>query len=915
MERFKQFIVSLIIFSLSMNTFARVSLSEISDNSNPYTETSSNTTLSCTQMDEVPSQDKLCCQGLEKNLNTGKCDEPVYVDKALVGCNSNNDCSGGTGCFSQSSKDLFSRLSPAYTNDELNGEYQSLVSMQTHDIEAKAPGSLCAHARDCDSYSCLAGKCVEKKICRFADRGEIASAGIKCAEGMVRNASGRCDLSPEAKNPVYLGLLNEVVIEKAGQCNFKLDEETRKRSIIALKSIRAMEWMLATSSQDASDDCFGTIPLLKDEIGKSFHDTRKKIVNNFSARLNQIEDDFRKLIDAKEDSEKILVIHGDEKIAESNLATRQTSGYDSLMMMYRRNLLFQSYEESMLTTVKAANVKVTGLSEAMSGWQDGDTSWSLGSRVVQNYNCGAKYKKWRPFEWNTKYYSNTSNRWTSYYQITGNANKNADIIKKEEVALHLSLIGGISKEEAISEFTKSNYYLMDPMMFGQLDFENYGEEKSLGRTGFLGLGKRDLRKPRYLKGNASGSYARIYNDLKPKLREFYRNLNSDNSQSGFVYEPELLTTSAKDCLAPEKHNDPKLTQTEKEIRKSACSKFEAYLDSILDESFAQWLAYSASSNSNYTGYFENALTWRRKLLTKLEVDMQNISKYYETLISHRERQNECIEKVVNGLVDSGILATNSNGIVEGSLMVEGSKGTLSSTSSNTSLHSGRISKLTRPKFTFDLMSSSLSKINNKSMLDNLSGVGNTSDRAGVGSTSSAMLASRRQSMIKANDQAKSVGINITDKEKAVRDVMNGLTKNATSSMVAGAAPSFKGSRSSYGFPDKDLKNKTGILIVPEENEKNSDLDSKVSTIDLMPGQSGSDRRGEDFIIDGSHSKDKEAVSNPTGLSETDKERILAEYERTKKDYKTAEEDGIFNIVSKAYVRSLERILTRKKSID
>src|SRR5690606_9288031 len=57
------------------------------------------------------------------------------------------------------------------------------------------------------------------------------------------------------------------------------------------------------------------------------------------------------------------------------------------------------------------------------------------------------------------------------------------------------------------------------------------------------------------------------------------------------------------------------------------------------------------------------------------------------------------------------------------------------------------------------------------------------------------------------------------------------------------------------------------------------------------------------------------LTDQTGLSEEEKNQMMAVYERTKHRYDSDGEDGIFEKVSKAYVRNLEKVLIRKKSID
>jgi hypothetical protein len=51
----------------------------------------------------------------------------------------------------------------------------------------------------------------------------------------------------------------------------------------------------------------------------------------------------------------------------------------------------------------------------------------------------------------------------------------------------------------------------------------------------------------------------------------------------------------------------------------------------------------------------------------------------------------------------------------------------------------------------------------------------------------------------------------------------------------------------------------------------------------------------------------------TAMNDEEKEIVLANYERTKGHYKEDSSDTLFEKISKAYVRNLDRILVKKKS--
>lgn len=49
-----------------------------------------------------------------------------------------------------------------------------------------------------------------------------------------------------------------------------------------------------------------------------------------------------------------------------------------------------------------------------------------------------------------------------------------------------------------------------------------------------------------------------------------------------------------------------------------------------------------------------------------------------------------------------------------------------------------------------------------------------------------------------------------------------------------------------------------------------------------------------------------------GMNDEEKDIVMANYERTKSEYKEDSSDSLFERISKAYVRNLDRILVKKK---
>lgn len=921
MKTLNKLLAHLLVISFLLPSLPVMAVVDVADDeevSTPQNPPGMPVGIQCTELDQKPGLNGMCCVGLELNAD-GKCDEPVYNDSALVSCTTDANCSGGTACLPQSVSDLFSPMSPNMADKDELTEAKNSLRAQLNEVEApQEVGGSCTHARDCFSYSCVNRVCKEKLVCRYGGIGEVVGANVKCGGDLVKDATGKCDQSPESKNPVYIGLLDEAVINLTNkpnemQCSFEVDEETKKSSLAAMKSLRAMEWFFSTVSLDPSEECFGVMPVLKNEIGGSFLTTRKTILENFSKVYSTIEADYKTLIDAKAADPKTTVsIHNGEKITNQDLTTRQTSGFDNLMMLFRRNLLFESYEKAMLQTIDTTNVRINDLATNMQGWKSNATSWNVGGKVVQAYNCeGSKYKVKKFLSWKTKYYNTVKDRWTNYYEVTGSAPANSDIVKRPGVAKPLGLMTGMKEEEVASEFTKSKYYLLDPLMFAGLKNGKYGDPKALKKkSSFLGLfgGFKDLRKAYYLRGDARGSLTQMYNDLRPGLENFYRGLKPSNMGKGFIYEPELLTTEAKDCLEnPEKPE--------------GCSGFPSFLTEVQDETFAHFLAYSFHNQDSYEGFFEDARSYRRKLLAKLHVDMQNISKYYQKVIEIRQKQNACIDALQKRLTADEILAdtTNvNNGVIEGPTAEEVGKGTINPLGTGVKPPTTKIStrpKFDRTRFSYDLASTLMKDISANTIRDAI-GSDKGGASGGLSSASASMFALRADALDRANKKAKAAGVNLEKKEKAVKEILRSMKGPSQGSFGAGSLAS--GSRSSsFGLdslgeaklgPDRSK----GEMDAASSEKSSSDAGATSNSLVNINPLSGV---GQGYGTQSATSESESTSKDLTGLSDSDKDRLMSEYEKNKSEYEGAEDDGIFQKVSKAYVRNLDKVLTKKKKID
>lgn len=848
-----------------------------------------------------------CCEGFVLNPHTIKCDMPVVSDPSMSNCSNDSACSGGTGCYPQRATDLFSNLSAIENEAELEAG-STLMDAQIETLEDEDPrplGASCVHPRQCESYSCSNKKCVEVKVCRFADVSEFAPGNIKCGRDLIKTNANICEPDPsiQAANDDSI----DIALDGAS-CQFKIGDATAKKAQMAMKSMRAMEWLFATNDFENKESCLGINDLMKNEVAGPLSSTRKNLLRSFSTTLSGIETDFQTLISAKELGDQVVTIHLDEKISAKQLSTRQTSGYDSLVMMMRRNVMFQDYESGMLDSLSSASMKVSKLTDEMKKWGENDTSWNLGTSVFNYRECRPNWEYWL-FKWKPFKLKKTKNRVANIYVVKTHADKNKKAITQQEVFNHINLIYRNAGEAKKYTNVLPSYYLLDPLMRkSPLDFDDFGWEEKLDDillaifvTPFLRVKKDPLN----LTGNKHHHISAIYDRSGDHITNYVKGLKPEGL-NGFVYDPELVNSSAKDCLDPNNKN------------KADCDLYTAYLKDLQNEAFAQWFAFSAHTKNRYKSYFKNHATGRIKLFEKYVNDMSILVNYYTEVLKLRDTQNLCIERVVKGLEDNGIL-DSSGGMEEGNYYDPNSPGA-GSASSGSSNPSAVKNKLTSSKFSFNFAEGA-NKTNGKTNLDKVDKSKNDSQSANVRQSALALLAARKDEIKKNNALAASKGVDVDGKLKEYKDLVASVEKQTNFGGSLNSTASKSGALSIGGVPSFGSSNTKGSANSSDKDGEGGKTDAMTgvpggNTVDLNNGKGlyGSSSSSGSSFGSGEAGADDGNV-NSHGISDADQERMLSEYERNKKDYKSNEEDDLFGKVSKAYARNLEKVLTRKKKVD
>lgn len=885
------------------------------------------TPKTCTEVGGKETVNLPCCPNTKLDPQSELCVDAIQ-DTSLVSCLKDAECGGGRGCLPLRQEDHFATAASEQDFDA-NDELTDILEDNDEDLEL---GATCTASADCESGSCVSNKCVEKRICRFADmedEGPEIGQGVNCEPDLTKDVFGNCVAS---ETEGYPGLLTSVNLYSDRSCNLKSDEDTRVKSLVSMKTLRSLEWLFATAGARDEDECMKLLPYVRDEIGKPFLAERKKILSDFNLAISKIEGDYRILLAASVTSDKKIVIHGQEMV-EKDLASRRASGYDGMMLMYRRNLIFQAYEQAMmnLTSLIAAKIKIAATD--MATWKEKSKRWSLNGKQYSSsdYLCrGGKKKK-------------IKKRWGTQYKVKGRATENQRIARREGIASYLALIEGTSTVAASAQMNNGpvgtqfkTYYLMDSLL-PSTSFDKFGKSSKK-------RGKRNID------GSPGASFADLWNIYRDGVLVHLKSLKTKDSAE--IFEPEILALEQRTCL--ERLEDP------------TCAPTKTYVEELTDIAFAQSIAYSMHSKKNYKKYFPRPSNMRRKFFNKLETDTQNIIKYYEAMAGERTKQAACLERGLqnlsdNFLVDDGGVGTDtqqtgetgslgntqSEGAGTSSLSPTGIGGAASgaapiSVNSNTPVsrsdatqvnqlpsttggapgptRTSKIDSSLRSYYT-PLIGSPLTQMRSTSVSDKIGNItGSASSASGsLGNLGNARVANgiRYKELLEKNQVARKAGFNV-DASGSLKKALRNLGSSSASANSSHTSQDRGAAASGAGAKTAGVKLDTLNASTPSV----SDIDLKRGTL-MNPSGAQSQGQGSPEAAQsgmseaslGIGSARSSSASMKEALSSSDQARIEQGYERNKGQYQGSDSDELFEKVSKAYVRNLDRILQKKKAVD
>jgi hypothetical protein len=831
----------------------------------------------CTSSGSKPTRTKPCCSGLFIKDN-GQC----FLDTSPApepSCSTDSDCTDNKGCFTTlSQSDAFSAAGTDGNQDKskitqmLQSEFgpvtspaddETSISRTNGRTPIRPVGQPCWGNFMCDSYSCErqdngTSKCANRKTCRLAKEGETAGTGVNCLADLVKDSSGKCQLPPEETSDRFLGLSELIQVKRVNpnSCQFELFSSAQNHQQImelsrgALKFWRAMEILLTKNARHPNSDCLKLLPALEGQIGEPLKTTRILALNSFNTAYLSNKNDFEQI-----------------------LRSENNSGLQMESLVKQKALfqLYKQWEESNIQLIEMPRENLSILNGEMGGWDDDDDQWKVLRSTKES--C---------FSWDDEVHE----AFKRYYIVKESLIDS--MVQKPYINQSLEAISGIVVSARTfngesSLFSEPVVHLMEPLPAKA--YTDLGES-----TGFLGGWEREINTSRQLDETLTA--------WEEKVAEYYKEFLQRDPQ--FISEPELLSLSQQHCFL--------------DLNKPGCVEAKAYVEEMGQIIWALSFSYSYHKYPNFShGFHKRSSSWRRRLFSTLVTVGTNLQNYYNALVSLRDQQIQCIDKQIS-MVPDGDGETITPG---GAPLPDLNPNSYTGNSVTGLPDAGPINKL--PSQSDKLVNGSID-LKTATLKNDLSGSfksGSSVDRSSTagastsssnGSNSNAAIAAklkeRINSMQAANKKAKSLGIDVDSQDKAAVSSLTSLGKNQSSSQNAnkGSSSNLGGLGSSGSRAVLDPENKQGQSSSSTENENKTDGSA---------GSSSTAGIGRDLLSNG-HDESSNTPSVSDDMSDEEKENMMANYERSKSQYQSNEDDGLFKILSKAYVRNLEKVLKRKK---
>ena len=802
-----------------------------------------------------------CCEKLVLNATTSVCEDKSVADQGLVSCSDHLECTGDKGCLSWREEDMFdeSRVTSEAEKTALNAKAEEFEKAREEYDELSPVGGFCFTNMQCESYKCSGMQCKENKVCRLADENDPATpAKVKCEEPFKKNPQDKCE---NPNQTYYNGLLGEIIVNAKGdgQCQFELVPTAQgttaadiPRAInLAIVTTRAAEWLFSTLSKSDSMSERDCV-YAKDY----FRDKAIALVNKRKEIIKEFNREFKLIED---DFAEIQAAKKDEMDPITTICGDTTTKHDVAMR--------KASGKDFLCYMRERNKLFLHYEEAMFAWvTEFNTVFTSYESDIKNW--GEKDKNWniggRAWDWKS---ARTCRHWIDLWVgvITPKKLKNRWINRyrakisstSEMYHKYVETIGVGGNADRLSRW----HWVLDPLSPGR---ENMSVENFV----------KSLRM-------------------------------SEIPEKDFIHEPEIASSyELRGCI--------------NEVNSERCVRYKKYLQDLKDVALAQQLMYSHHTKRKYKDYYKNEGSSRRRLISRYVTDAANLLNYYKASTSLRTQQNACIERVLTQL-EGDDFKGDGTGIKQDSTNYYQATTTNYAGSSNNAANYNKpkIKKSTRAPIKFNLSSNrnSLKDGANKDSVDKSAAGGSGSmDSAAVGA-----LAARTKDLMGQNAKVTAAG---TEVKKMEGDIVASLgAGSGTSATGRGSSFGSMGASGSGSGADAGKKATLGDDAAKTDAMSGKGIPSGAGAgmnagagiaAGSMAGIVGGSASG---TASGSGAGDTGAVQDPTGMSDEEKDVMAQNYDRNKSDYKTKDDDSLFQVLSKTYVRNLDKILTRKKKLD
>lgn len=884
----------------------------------------------CTDLGKTPAptQDEPmpCCWGLI--LKDGKCEDPSMVDPLLSRCSSDNDCSDGKGCFKFSmSKDMFS--ADNYLNQTKREGLKAILAKEIADHSPlKLLQGKCYRNAECESRNCMlynsfnvdSKQCVGALgVCRKAEALETANGNVQCGEGLTKDSSSKCVPEPITTADMARGLIDDLNIKEVGVglCQFEFESGVADQAKLNIKSLRALEILFSSAEVDTNrfDATRMISGFMRPEIGEKIQAARIAATNVFNTQMKLIDLSQSSLEGAKI-GDKTKVSFDGSMVTRDDLANGSIDGYYPNILRKKRNEVFQAYEISMKAMLDDTKGAISGISNLVQTIPSNSKDWTIGA---VHWNV-IHPNKGRPELWDSL---------THRYQIDGSKQKNRSVFERRSFIT--SQLFRIREAHPYDIYGNNTYWMVDPVMPEGINPHGYSFMWFGNHDGALFNDQKWWRKfNEFTGGNGNNGDVSHFEEVRKQFKtyviNYFKNKRDPNIQN-YIFEPELLAiklaqsnnsaTSNQNCLE-------RMTENSSFPVNDPCLDTQDFIDQISDIMFVQWWSWSAHDKEGFFKFWGYNNTWRAYLLRHYEVVYDNLIRYYWSLAAIRLLQNECLDKLIaqhhNNTKDDGPSGVTPDAEDYTAPRTGSGNGGGPKPPKRTPIE---FVKDPRGNLSFDPSKLNFNDFRNNSFLDKFGLTSkNGSGSGSIGKGSSSDQAAFNARIKKMKDDVSKLSKSDAEKRDKVSAKIASIAASAAGSRGGGQS---SGSSNSSAIPGFGNMPKATLSEDPSKNKKEGDDKDIISKDAIGVGGAGKTSAGSaggmnygayDSNSSGSGSGSGQGNGkDATGMSDEEKNATLANLERTKSNYNPNDNDTLFGVVSKAYMRNLDKFLKKKKSIQ